>query len=159
MNETKNSVAIKRLEVTSSAFKANSIIPMRYTCDGEDISPELRVTGLPEGVKSLALIVDDPDAPRGIWVHWVVWNINADEILEIKEGSVPGIQGINDFGKHEYGGPCPPFGVHRYFFKVYALDTEVNLEMNAGKTGLEEAMEGHILAKGELIGLFGRGEE
>jgi Raf kinase inhibitor-like YbhB/YbcL family protein len=142
------------LRVTSPAFKSNSLIPEKYTCDGDDVNPALLIEDLPEKVKSLALIVDDPDAPRGTWVHWVVWNI--PPVKEIRENSVPGIEGINDFQKHSYGGPCPPSGTHRYFFKVYALDKSLKLSQNARKKDVEKAMDGHILAKGEIIGLYSR---
>jgi len=142
------------LRVTSPAFKSNSLIPEKYTCDGDDVNPALLIEDLPEKVKSLALIVDDPDAPRGTWVHWVVWNI--PPVKEIRENSVPGIEGINDFQKHSYGGPCPPSGTHRYFFKVYALDKSLELSQNARKKDVEKAMDGHILAKGEIIGLYSR---
>jgi len=145
---------LERLVVKSPAFENNGFIPSKYTCDGEDVNPPLRIEGIPEGTKTLALIVDDPDAPMGTWDHWIVWNIPPVE--EIKEDSVPGVEGLNDFNKHSYGGPCPPSGTHRYFFKVYALDTELDLSPNARKEDLEKAMEGHILAKGELVGLYSR---
>ncbi len=110
------------MQITSSAFKDREAIPMNYTADGEDISPPLSIRDVPEGTKSLALIVDDPDAPMGTWDHWIVFNIPSDT-REIAEGSAPeGIRGMNDFGKLEYGGPAPPSGTHRYKFKIYALD-------------------------------------
>ncbi|MBS7622375.1 YbhB/YbcL family Raf kinase inhibitor-like protein [Candidatus Bathyarchaeota archaeon] len=144
-----------QLKITSSAFKSNGFIPKKYTCDGDDVNPPLSIEGLPRQAVSLVLIVDDPDAPRGTWVHWVVWNI--PPVRVIQEDSVPGIEGVNDFQRHSYGGPCPPSGTHRYFFKVYALDTELQLSQNAGKRDVEKAMEGHILAMGELVGLYSRG--
>ncbi|MEM3004772.1 MAG: YbhB/YbcL family Raf kinase inhibitor-like protein [Candidatus Bathyarchaeia archaeon] len=143
------------LKITSSAFKSNGPIPKKYTCDGIDVNPPLSIEGLPKQTVSLVLIVDDPDAPRGTWVHWVVWNI--PPLRVIQEDSVPGTEGVNDFQRHSYGGPCPPSGTHRYFFKVYALDTKLQLDQNAGKKDVEKAMEGHILAMGELVGLYRRG--
>jgi len=129
-------------------------IPSKYTCDGYNVNPPLNIRGIPEGTKSLVLIVDDPDAPIGTWVHWVVWNIPPKE--EIGEDSVPGTEGLNDFRKHSYGGPCPPSGTHRYFFKVYALDTKLDLKRNSRKRDVERAMKGHILAQGQLVGLYSR---
>jgi hypothetical protein len=122
-----------------------------------DVNPPLMVENIPPKAKSLALIVDDPDAPRGTWVHWVVWNADPGT-REIKEQSIPtgAIQGMNDFGNRGYGGPCPPSGTHRYFFKLYALDTALTLGPNATKAALEAAMKGHILAEAELIGLYER---
>jgi len=131
------------------------LIPRKYTCDGRDVNPSLNIEDLPKETKSLVLIVDDPDAPMGTWVHWVVWNIPPAK--EILEDSVPGTEGVNDFQRHSYGGPCPPSGTHRYFFKVYALDAKLELSPNSRKRDLEKAMEGHILAKGEIIGLYSRG--
>ena len=148
---------MKGLQIVSPAFKHNEFIPEKYTCDGKDINPPLLIENIPSGTKSMALIVDDPDAPAGTWVHWVVWNISPDT-KEMKESSVPegAQQGVNDFRKHEYGGPCPPSGTHRYFFKLYALDTMLNLGSKAKKSDLEKAMKGHILEKTELIGRYRR---
>ena len=148
---------MKSLRLVSPAFRHNELIPKKYTCDGADINPPLLVENIPSGAKSLALIVDDPDAPVGTWVHWVVWNINPDT-REIEEDSVPkgAQQGVNDFRKKDYGGPCPPSGTHRYFFKLYALDKVLNLGSNAKKDDLEGAMKGHILEKTELVGLYRR---
>jgi Raf kinase inhibitor-like YbhB/YbcL family protein len=146
---------MEKLAITSSVFKNKGVIPAKYTCDGEDVNPPLSVEGVPEGTESLVLIVDDPDAPMGTWDHWVVWDIPPTK--KIEENSVPGTEGLNDFGKHSYGGPCPPSGTHRYFFKVYALDTKLGLPSNSRKRNVEKAMEGHILAKGEIIGLYSRG--
>lgn len=148
------SVASPSLQVTSTAFTAGGMIPSQYTCDGANINPPLDIQGIPKGAKSLALIVDDPDAPVGTWVHWVVWNIPVAAHLE--ENTVPGKEGLNDFKKHHYGGPCPPSGTHRYFFKVYALDVMLDLPDNTKKAGLEKAMEGHIVALGELMGVYKR---
>lgn len=141
------------MKISSPSFKNNSSIPSRFTCEGEDISPELMIEGVPAGTKSLALIVDDPDAPVKTWVHWVVYDM-APDTNRIAENSVPGKQGINDFRRRDYGGPCPPSGTHRYFFKLYALDKVLAIPEGADKIGLEKAMEGHILGKAELVGLY-----
>lgn len=148
--------------IKSPAFVPGGKIPGKYTCDGMDISPPLTWTSGPEGTKTFALICDDPDAPMGTWVHWVLFNLPAD-ITEFRENLPPekelesgAKQGMNDFRKIGYGGPCPPGGVHRYFFKLYALDTEINLEAGATKEELLKAMEGHILAEGQLIGRYER---
>ena len=140
------------MKLTSPAFGHNQTIPKKYTCQAEDINLPLNVDGIPEGTKSLALIIDDPDAPMGTWVHWVVFDIPPTN--RIAENSVPGRQGWNDFGKRDYGGPCPPSGTHRYFHKIYALDTVLNLKEGAKKKELEKAMQGHILGHAELIGLY-----
>ena len=143
------------LKISSPAFGNNEMIPTKYTCDSADLIPPLEIGGVPENAKSLALIVDDPDAPRGTWVHWVVWNIDP-KTREIVEGSVPkgAKQGMNDFQKLDYGGPCPPSGTHRYFFKLYALDALLNLEKGATKAVLEKAMQGHLLAQTQITGLY-----
>lgn len=146
---------MKELKVKSSAFEPNELIPRRYTCDGENVNPPLIIEEIPEGTRSLALVVDDPDAPLGTWDHWVVWNIPSAS-KEIRENTVPGVEGVNDFRKHSYGGPCPPSGTHRYFFKAYALDTKLNLGANSRRKDLEKAMEGHVLTKGELVGRYSR---
>ena len=145
---------MRELTVSSPAFENNKLIPPKYTCDGDDVNPPLTVEGTPEETKSLVLIVDDPDCPTGTFDHWVVWNILPTNRIE--ENAVPGTEGVNDYRKHSYGGPCPPWGTHRYFFKVYALDTKLNLNPNSTKKDVEKAMQGHILAKGELIGLYRR---
>jgi len=146
---------MKELTITSPAFKHNQPIPPKYTCDGQDVNPPLNIEGIPANTKSLALIVDDPDAPMGTWDHWIVWNI-LPTTTTIKENTIPGEEGLNDFRKHNYGGPCPPSGTHRYYFKVYALDTKLTLNQNSKKGDLEKEMKAHILAKGELIGLYSR---
>lgn len=145
------------LKISSAAFKHKEMIPAKYTCDGADVSPPLAIEGVPENARSLALIADDPDAPRGTWVHWVVWNIDP-KTKEIKEGVVPegARQGMNDSRQAGYGGPCPPSGTHRYFFKLYALDTLMNVEKGSTKAELEKSMKGHILAQAEIIGLYRR---
>lgn len=145
---------MKELKITSPAFANKGLIPAKYTCDGEDVNPPLSIEGISEGTQSLALIVDDPDAPMGTWDHWTLWNILPLE--KIEENNAPGVEGLNDFNKHSYGGPCPPSGTHRYFFKVYALDTKLNLKPNSRKKDLEKAMKEHILARGEIIGLYKR---
>jgi len=145
---------MKELIVSSSAFENNRAIPPKYTCDGEDVNPPLKIEGVPEEAKSLALIVEDPDAPAGLWIHWVVWNI--PPTVTIKENSVPGTEGMTTSRARVYGGPCPPSGTHRYFFKVYALDTKLDLSENSGKREVEKAMQNHVLAGGELIGLYSR---
>jgi Raf kinase inhibitor-like YbhB/YbcL family protein len=145
---------MKELTISSPAFEGNKLIPSKYTCDGDDVNPPLHIEGIPEKTKSLVLTVDDPDAPMGTWDHWTVWNIPPTN--KIKENSVPGTEGTNTSGKHSYGGPCPPSGTHRYFFKVYALDTKLDLNPNSRKKDVEKAMKDHILAKGELVGLYSR---
>lgn len=148
---------MSELSITSKAFLPDGMIPSKYTCDGADVNPPLFIGTVPEKTRSLALIVDDPDAPVGIWVHWVVWNIGAGT-KEIPENSVPpgALQGTNDFRKQGYGGPCPPSGTHRYFFKLYALDAPLSAPAGATKARIEEAMKGHVLAQAELIGLYKR---
>jgi Raf kinase inhibitor-like YbhB/YbcL family protein len=145
------------LSISSAAFSHNGMIPPKYTCDGANVNPPLSFANVPEKTRSLALIVDDPDAPAGTWVHWVVWNIAAGA-REIPENSVPqgAIQGTTDFRNQKYGGPCPPSGTHRYFFKLYALDAPLPLKAGATKAQAEQAMKGHILSQGELIGLYRR---
>ncbi len=150
------------ITITSTAFTEGSMIPRDYTCDGEDISPPLTWSGVPDGTKSLALICDDPDAPMGTWVHWVLFNIPA-HIMELPTKIPPekiiqngAKHGMNDFRKLGYGGPCPPGGTHRYYFKLYALDTEINLEAGITKAQLLKTMEGHILAEGQLMGKYTR---
>ena len=150
------------LTITSSAFAQNSSIPSKYTCDGADVSPPLAWADAPAGTKSFALIADDPDAPMGTWVHWVAWNIPAQS-TGLKEGVDPSAalddgtkQGISDFKKPGYGGPCPPSGTHRYFFKLYALDSTLNLPATANKANLEAATKGHVLAEAQLMGMYAR---
>ncbi len=142
------------MRITSDVFKHNDYIPKKYSGEGEDVNPPLRIQDIPQGAKSLALIVDDPDAPSGLWVHWVVFDIPVTDRIE--ENSVPGKQGVNTAGNKIYHGPYPPSGTHRYFFKAYALDTVLNLNEGITKAVLEKAMQGHILAKAELIGLYKR---
>lgn len=146
--------AVSTLTISSPAFSPMGFIPEKYTCDGADVNPPLAIAGIPATANCLALIVDDPDAPNGTWDHWIVWNIPPKG--QITENTVPGIEGLNDFGKHRYGGPCPPGGVHRYFFKVYALDLLLDLPADTRKARLEKVMEGHILAQGALVGRYKR---
>ena len=150
------------IRITSSAFEEGGLIPAKYTCDGADISPPVQWEAVPEGTKSIALISDDPDAPVGTWVHWVLFNLPA-ETKELGE-NVPADeilpngarQGTSDFGRIGYGGPCPPSGTHRYFFKIYALDAQLDLDAGATKKQLLAVMEGHILAEGQLMGKYKR---
>lgn len=142
------------MKITSPEFGQNQQIPQKFTCEGEDVNPALILEDIPKEAKSLALIMDDPDAPMGIWVHWVVFDIPI--IKQIEENSISGKQGINNAGHKNYHGPCPPSGTHRYFFKIYALDTSLNLKEGISKGALEKAMQGHILAQAELIGLYKR---
>jgi Raf kinase inhibitor-like YbhB/YbcL family protein len=150
------------ITITSTAFTEGSMIPQDYTCDGEDISPPLAWSGVPDGTKSLALICDDPDAPMGTWVHWVLFNIPVP-----MNGLPPGVpskkipdhgakHGRNDFGSLGYRGPCPPGGMHRYYFRLYAVDTEINLDSGIAAPQLLRAMEGHVVAEGQLMGTYGR---
>ncbi len=144
------------MKLESSAFENNGEIPKKYTCDGEDVSPPLAISEVPEDARSLALIVDDPDAPAGDWVHWVAFNIPAST-ASIGENSTPsGVEGTTDFGRTGWGGPCPPSGTHRYFFKLYALDTQLELDSTTTKAELETAMTGHILDRAELMGKYKR---
>ena len=150
------------IEVTSDAFEDGGMIPAKYTCDGADVSPPLKWEAVPEGTQSIAIICDDPDAPMGTFVHWVLFNLPGQrrelaENFPDDETLANGTrQGISDFGRTGYGGPCPPSGTHRYFFKIYALDTEIELVSIADKAGLLEAMEGHILGEGQLVGKYKR---
>ena len=155
---------VSGMQINSPAFQMGQPIPARFTCDGEDRSPALTWSGVPSGTKSLVLVCDDPDAPVGTWVHWVLWNIPATEtgLAEAIPADRPelpngAIQGVNDFRKTGYGGPAPPRGpVHRYFFKLYALDRFLDLAPGAGKDALEMAMSEHILASTEMVGRYGR---
>ena len=151
------------LALRSPAFEQGATIPTKHTCDGPDLSPALSWSRPPEGTLSLAILCEDPDAPVGLWVHWVVWALPPDSTSlpegVAKENVLPSraIQGKNDFGRIGYGGPCPPKGKpHRYFFKLYALDTLPALEPGSTRKGLLRAIEGHVLAAGELMGLYGR---
>jgi Raf kinase inhibitor-like YbhB/YbcL family protein len=150
------------MEIKSQAFAQGSLIPAKHTCDGADVSPPLAWSGAPAGTKSFALISDDPDAPVGTWVHWVMWNIPAEaRALEEnvpKKDTLPNgaRQGTTDFKRIGYGGPCPPSGTHRYYFKLYALDAALDLQASTTWKVLEKTMQGHILAQAELMGTYRR---
>tara|TARA_B100000315_G_C14375944_1_gene495169 strand:- start:68 stop:583 length:516 start_codon:yes stop_codon:yes gene_type:complete len=151
------------LEIKSEVFKQKGYIPDRYSCDAQDFSPSLSWSQVPQGTKSLAIICDDPDAPFKIWVHWVIFNIPSgissleENISKEKLNELSAVEGLNDFGRLGYNGPCPPAGKpHRYFFTLYALDTTLSLEEGVGKKELVEAMQGHILAETKVIGLYQR---
>lgn len=160
------------MKLTSSAFSHNQTIPAVYTCDGQNVNPPLIIAQVPPNAKSLALIVDDPDAPMGTWTHWTVWNIDPST-KKIEENNIPSSalntalpresksfmaanEGLTSFGKRGYGGPCPPPGTHRYFFKLFALETTLSLSSEASKQELEKAIEGHVVDQAELIGLYSR---
>ena len=145
------------MTVRSPAFEDGETIPAKYTADGADVSPPLEIRGVPEGTRSLALIVDDPDAPMGTWVHWVAWNLPPDTAEIPEDGLPPGaVEGSNSWRRRGYGGPAPPSGTHRYFFKVYALDTTLDLPPSADKAALLRAMEGHVLAEAVTMGRYSR---
>jgi Raf kinase inhibitor-like YbhB/YbcL family protein len=161
--------AASMFTLTSSAFAAGQPIPKKYTCEGDDRSPPLAWAGAPSGTKSFALVVDDPDAPdpnapRMIWVHWVLYNVSS-ATTTLGEGSSSGalpqgaIEGRNDFGNVRFGGPCPPIGRHRYFHKLYALDAMLPAGKALDKAGLESAMKGHVLAQAELMGTYQKGDK
>lgn len=150
------------IKITSTAFEEAGMIPPKYTCDGEDVSPALNWDSVPEAAQSIALVCDDPDAPMGTFVHWVLYNLPGD-VRELPEDvpaeatlSSGARQGTSDFGQTGYGGPCPPRGAHRYFFRIYALDTPLDLDAGARRADLLKAMEGHILAQGQLMGKYQR---
>lgn len=146
------------LQLTSDAFANGQSIPAKFSCVGKNISPALAWTEPPSGTQSFALIVDDPDAPGGTWVHWVLYNIPTDvrNLPESFSAQDPVSVGKNSWGKLSYGGPCPPSGTHRYYFKLYALDSTLSLSPGASKEQLLKAMEGHILAQSELMGTFSK---
>jgi Raf kinase inhibitor-like YbhB/YbcL family protein len=146
------------MKLTSAEFTDGQQIPGKYSCNGEDINPPLVIEGIPAEAKSLAMIMDDPDAPGGTWVHWVIWNIDP-RTTQIAAGSVPlgAQQGINSWHKSGYGGPCPPSGTHRYYFHLFALKERIELPSSAKRNDLERAMQGKILAESRLMGLFTHG--
>ncbi len=150
------------MEIQSSAFHQGGLIPPQYTCTGKNISPPLSWKGIPEGTKSIAIITDDPDAPMGTWVHWVYYDIPdhvsglPEHVLQGKKPSTGGTQGMNDSRNIGYDGPCPPSGIHRYYFKAYALDAMLNLSPGASKRELLNAMQGHILGESVLMGKYGK---
>jgi hypothetical protein len=146
------------MKISSPDFTGGGNIPARFTCEGENVNPALRISGVPAGAKSLVLIVDDPDAPTGTWTHWMVWGMKAD-VTEIAANSVPagGAQGTNDFHKKGYGGPCPPAGApHRYVFQLFALDTALELPAGANRKALDRAMQGHVIASANCTGKYAR---
>lgn len=143
------------MELSSPVFENGENIPAKYTCDGDNINPPLKIRGVPEEARSLALLVDDPDAPSGTFVHWVLYDIAPDTEV-ILENTQPGTSGTNSFQQDTYGGPCPPSGTHRYFFKLYALDRTLDTGPGKTKEQLLQAMDGHILEEAELIGLYER---
>jgi Raf kinase inhibitor-like YbhB/YbcL family protein len=145
-----------KMKITSSAFQEGGNIPSKFTCDGADRNPALQMQDTPASAKCLVLIVDDPDAPGGLFTHWLVWNIDP-KTTEIGEGSSPkGVPGENSFGKSGYGGPCPPSGTHRYYFKIFALDRQLDLPAGAKRAQLDAAMKAHVIAQGELMGRYSR---
>jgi len=145
------------MKIHIPSFEFNGKIPVKFTCDGINVNPEIQIEDIPQETKSLVLIVDDPDSPSGNWSHWVVWNIKPETRI-VKENSTPdgGITGVNDFLKKEYGGPCPFQGEHRYFFKIFALSKILNISDKSVKTEVEKAMEGNILEGSEFIGRYSR---
>lgn len=149
---------MEKMTITSPAFADNGQIPAKYTCDGDDINPPLRIENVPAGARSLALVIEDPDAPAGLWVHWMVWNIQPHQ-SEIAENATPkeAMAGRNSFQRTSYGGPCPPSGTHRYIFRLFALDSVLKLAGGSSKDELEAAMKNHLLAEAQLIGRYGRG--
>lgn len=162
VNSLQNGETAMEIKLISSAFAEGGMIPRQHTCDGADISPPLSWDSIPDSTKSFALICDDPDAPRGTWVHWVVYDIPANvkelaQKIPLQEKLANGAkQGKNDSRKIGYSGPCPPGGTHRYYFKLYALDVLLDLNPGAAKNDLLRAMEGHILATGQLMGKYSR---
>ena len=153
---------MEKIDLKSSVFSEGGNIPAEYTCDGKDMSPPLAWSGVPQNAQSLAIIADDPDAPIGDWVHWVVYDLPSvvtgfpAHIPSVERLSMGGMQGRTDFGRIGYGGPCPPRGIHRYFFKIYALDTFLNGRPGMTKKELLQAMQGHVLAEGQLMGKYER---
>ncbi|KHO46202.1 MAG: hypothetical protein QS99_C0009G0036 [archaeon GW2011_AR4] len=144
------------MKLSSPSFGNGGMIPAKYTCDGDEISPELHISAAPEQAKSLVLIVDDPDVPMGNWVHWLLYNIPPETTIIPEDAAITWPEGTTSFGKTGYGGPCPPSGTHRYFFKLYALDTSLNLPDGPVKEQIERAMDGHILVQAELIGRYNK---
>ena len=140
------------MKLSSPSFENNGVIPEKFSCRGDDVSPELLIEGIPDNTKALALLVVDPDAPSGAWTHWIVYNIPL--VSRIPEASAPGEMGLNSSGKASYDGPCPPSGVHHYIFKIFALDAKLKFEKLPDRKAFEKAIEGHIIEKSELTGLF-----
>src|SRR5205807_8106712 len=146
-----------KMKISSPSFQESGVIPDKFSKNGQNVNPALRFEGAPAEAKSLLLIVDDPDAPVGLFTHWLVWNIDP-KTSEIAESSAPGgaVQGTNDFPKKGYGGPCPPSGTHRYYFKIFALDQTLDLKSGAKRAEVDAAMRGHVIAQGELMGRYSR---
>jgi len=155
MKHTAKEIDYDLLNVSSPAFTEGGIIPEKYTCDGKNVNPPIKIDHIPTSAKTLAIIVEDPDAPVNAWIHWIIWNIPVTKM--IKENSKLGTEGLNDFQHCSYEGPCPYSGMHRYHFKIYALDNKVLLPQGARLQELEKEMSGHILAFGEFIGRYKRG--
>lgn len=145
---------VQEMKISSKAFSNEGTMPAKYTCDGDEVSPPLHIEGIPQGTITMALIAEDPDAPKGTFDHWLVWNI--DPVSDIEEGGRPGISGKNGAGKTGYHGACPPNGSHRYFFYLFALDTDLDLPAGATRQELQAAMEGHIIGQGSLMGRYQR---
>ena len=143
-----------QLKISSPVFEENGLIPPQYTCDGANINPSLDIAAVPPGTKSLAVIMEDPDAPSSTWTHWLAWNIPVTK--HIKEDRKMEVEGLNDFHVGKYKGPCPPYGTHRYMFKVFALDSMLELAARSTASGLETAMGGHIIGFGQLVGRYKR---
>jgi Raf kinase inhibitor-like YbhB/YbcL family protein len=151
--KTMNTTTQTNLKISSSAFEEGGKIPSKYSCDGSNFNPPLKIKEFPTATQTFALILEDPDAPGGSFIHWLCWNIPPVE--DISENSTAGIQGKNSTGKNSYSGPCPPAGKpHHYVFNIYALDIKLDLDKNSSRSELEKAMQGHIIAKGELTGLY-----
>jgi Raf kinase inhibitor-like protein, YbhB/YbcL family len=155
---TMSSVAssVSAITISSPAFSPGAEIPAKYTCNGQSLSPELRISDAPPAAKSIALVVEDPDAPSGLFTHWLVWNISP-QTAKFAENGAPAdaLQGTNDFSKRGYGAPCPPSGTHRYIFKVFALDQPLELKAGARRTQFDSAIKGHVIAQAELVGRYG----
>lgn len=144
------------MNVSSSAFENEGIIPSEFTCDGQDASPPISITNVPKNTETLSIIMDDPDAPMGTFTHWVVWNIPPNKTEFASGEKIDFVQGCTSFGTSEYGGPCPPSGTHRYFFKIYALDTKLDLKPGSSVKELQSAMRGHIIEEAVLMGRYSR---
>lgn len=147
---------LTKINLTSPEFDAGEEMPRRFTCDGDNINPPLKLENLPPNTASLALMLEDPDAPGGTWTHWLAWDLPPE--LTIDENSTVGVMGINDFGTTMYHGPCPAIGTHRYFFRVYALDIKLNLPNGSTREAMMKAMEYHVSGSGELLALYGQAE-
>lgn len=153
----KEAKRMTQMKLTSPEFVQNNPIPGKYSCDGDDVNPPLAIEGVPKEAQSLALVMDDPDAPAGVWVHWVMWNIDPAATRIASGGTPPGAQeGMNSWKRKGYGGPCPPSGTHRYYFRLYALKEKLNLSQSATRKDLDHAMQGKILAQCELMGVYSK---